>query len=97
MLHLVAERVLTQEVSERVAAGDAVLLQNGSLWAAFAGHRDNANVQALLARSCKVCLLQEQLAAAGIEPGQLLPGVLAIDYAQMVDLTLEHAVCHTWC
>ncbi|MBS4051548.1 MAG: hypothetical protein KGZ69_10130 [Methylomonas sp.] len=97
MLHLIAESTLSQALVERIAGGDDVVLQAGTVWAAFAGHRDNAKLSGLLAKGCHVYALSDVLAMNGIGHRQLLAGVVPIDYAQFVGLTVKNPVIHTWC
>lgn len=97
MLHLIAESTLSQALVERIAGEDDVVLQAGSVWAAFAGHSDNAKLSGLLAKGCHVYALSDVLAMNGIGHRQLLAGVAPIDYAQLVELTVKNPVIHTWC
>lgn len=97
MLHLIAEATLSPAVVERISHPDDVVLQAGAVWAAFVGHRDNAKLHALLSKGCNVYALSDVLAMHGINPQQLLPGVAAIDYARLVELTGKNPVIQTWC
>lgn len=97
MLHLFADRLLSGVMVERMAAGDDAVLQGGLVWAAFAGHQDNSIVQQLVMRGCNIFVLKDQLSMYGIAAHQLLSGVDAIDYAQLVELTVKNTVIHTWC
>ena len=97
MLHLFADGALSNVMLERLAAGDDVVLQGGLVWFAFAGHQDNSILQQLLSRDCSIFALKDQLSMHGIADHQLLPGVEAIDYAQLVELTVKNTVIQTWC
>lgn len=97
MLHLVADLPLANLIIGRTAVGDDVVLQGGWIWAAFAGHQDNLIVQQLLSQGCNVYVLKDQLSMNGITDQQLLSGVDAIDYAQLVELTVKNTVIHNWC
>lgn len=97
MLHLIAESTVSQALVARIASGDDVVLQAGAVWAAFAGHRDNANLSRLLAKGCHVYALSDVLAMNGIGRQQLLTGVTPLDYAHFVELTVKNPVIHTWC
>ncbi len=96
MLHLIAEDSLSQAVVERIAAGDDVVLQAGSIWSALIGHQDNCNIDALLLKPCQVYAMQDLLQANGMTGGQLLNGVVVIDYPELVELTVNNPVIHTW-
>lgn len=97
MLHLVAEASLSPALLERMAKGDDVVLQAGAVWAAFSGHKDNAKLSTLLGMGCHIYALNDVLAMNGIQHRQLLAGVVPIDYAQFVELTVKNPVIHTWC
>jgi tRNA 2-thiouridine synthesizing protein B len=97
MLHLVADLPLANLIVGRMAVGDDVVLQGGWIWAAFAGHQDNLIVQQLLSRGCNVYALKDQLSMNGIADSQLLLGVDAIDYTQLVELSVKNTVIHNWC
>lgn len=97
MLHLIAENPVSAAVVGRIAAGDDVILQAGSVWAAFQGHRDNPLLQELLNRGCRVYAMQDALSVSGILDRQLLHGVKPIDYPAFVELTVTNTVIHTWC
>lgn len=97
MLHLIADSFLSQALVERIASKDSVVLQAGSVWAATAGHQDNTQLNQLLSQGCDVYVLKDVLAMQGIDQQKLLPGVQAIDYPGLVELTVKHPVIHTWC
>jgi sulfur relay protein TusB/DsrH len=96
MLHLMALPGLPQEMLERIAAGDDVLLQYGLVWLATQGHADNGKVRALLAKPCRIYVMQDMLQASGIAQESLLTGVSVIDYPGLVALTVTNPVIHTW-
>lgn len=97
MLHLISQSPLKQEIVERIAVGDDVVLQQATLWAALQGHVDNAKLLQLLALPSQVYVLQEMLEVHGIDPLQILTGVNVIDYPGLVELTVKNPVIHTWC
>ncbi len=97
MLHLLSQPPLQQALIERIADGDDVVLQQAMVWSAFTGHADNSKLLQLLARQCRVFVMQEMLTVNGIENSQILAGVDIIDYAFLVDLTVKNPVVHSWC
>ena len=66
MLHILAAPHLQQALVERIGAGDAVLLLRGTVWALLPGHRDHPWLQALLAKSCSIYVLESWLFANGL-------------------------------
>lgn len=97
MLHLLSLLPLQAAVIERIGGGDDVVLMDGAVCAALAGHQDNVLLQQLLAEACRVFALREMLQVHGIEPSRLLPGVEPVDYAGLVGLTVKNPVIHSWC
>ena len=97
MLHLLAEKSVSEAVVERISAGDDVVLQSACVWAALDGHGDNRKLASLLSKSCRVFVMRDLLEACGIAEERLLAGVVAIDYPQLVELTIDNPVIQTWC
>jgi tRNA 2-thiouridine synthesizing protein B len=97
MLHLISQAPLRQEIVERIAAGDDVVLQQGTVWAALNGHADNSKLLHLIAEGCQVYVLSEILEVNGIEIPQVLTGINVIDYPGLVELTVKNPAIHTWC
>ena len=97
MLHLVSLPAFQQEVIERIAAGDDVLLHQGAVWTAMSGHADNRKLLQLLARDCRIYVLQEMLVVNGIQSNQVLAGINVVNYSGWVELTVKNPVIQTWC
>ena len=97
MLHWIAERDLNPVIVERIGAGDDIVLQSESTWAAYRGHKDNTLLNALLQKPCHVYVMRDLIQAFGMDEQQLLPGVEIIDYDGLVALTVEHPQTQTWC
>lgn len=97
MLHLVSLSPLPQEVIERMAFEDDVVLQQGTIWSALSGHAENTKVSQLTVKGCRVYVLRELLEVNGIEASQVFSGVNIIDYPGLVELTVKNPVIHTWC
>lgn len=97
MLHLLSAGQLTQAIADRIGNDDVLVLHSASIWAAYPGHADNDKLQRLQDRGCRIFAMQNLLAAAGIEPTKLLPGVGVIDYPGLVELSVAHHPSHTWC
>lgn len=96
MLHILACAELNQILVERIAAGSAVLLQQSSIWALLPRHQNHLCLQALLNKSCRVYVLEDDLKLNGLAELSPDTGVQTIDYAGWVALTVEHEVIHTW-
>ena len=96
MLHILASAPLNQMMADRIAMGSAVLLQQNSVWALLPGHQDHVYLKALLAKSCQLYVLLDDLKLSGLSDLSLPAEVQAIDYAGWVALTVEHEVIKTW-
>lgn len=96
MLHLLSTGALQSEMVERIAPGDDVVLQQGVVWAALIGHADNAKLQQLMLKNCRIFVLQEMLTLNGIEISRLLPVIVIIDYPGLVELTVKNPVIQSW-
>ncbi|OAI04304.1 hypothetical protein A1353_13665 [Methylomonas methanica] len=97
MLHLLSQLPLQAAVIERIGSGDDVVLMDGAVCAARAGHSANDLLRQLLSQSCRIYALQEMLLVHGVEPLLLLSGVESVDYAGLVELTVQNPVIHSWC
>ncbi|MCQ8116351.1 sulfurtransferase complex subunit TusB [Methylomonas rosea] len=97
MLHLLSQLPLQAAVIERIGNGDDVVLMDGAVCAALAGHSGNALLRQLLSQSCRVYALQEMLLVHGIDQQRVLAGVESVDYAGLVELTVKNPVIHSWC
>lgn len=99
VLHLVnrsphASRGLEQCLA-RVAAGDAVLLLESAVYAAFRDSQAAAPLRAALP-DLLVYALEADLAARGIAPAEIVEGITAIDYDGFVDLTQRFVHLQSW-
>ena len=97
MLHLLSQLPLQAPIIERIGCGDDVVLMDGAVCAALAGHSGNVLLRQLLSQSCRVYALHEMLLVHGVTPQLLLSGVESIDYAGLVELTVRNPVIHSWC
>lgn len=97
MLHLLSRLPLQAAVIERIGGGDDVVLMDSAVCAALIGHQDNVLLQGLLAETCRVYAMREMLSVYGVEPQRVLTGVQPIDYAGLVELTVQNPVIHSWC
>ncbi len=97
MLHLLSQSPLQVEVFERIVPGDEIVLLDATVCSALRGHRDNRLLLRAMAQSCKLYAMRDMAAAHGLTADRLLPGIEAIDYAGLVELTVKHPAIHSWC
>jgi len=95
VLHLVFKPLTGPALLHRLAPGDDVVFLENGIFALmadgqFAGVvRDNLKVMQFF-------VLQEQLASRGILHGELVAGIMAIDYPRWVGLTEKNKTIQSW-
>lgn len=90
MLHLVFE--LSMPTLARLQNQVAVIFLNNAVF----GLVKNSMWQNELTNITSCYVLTEDLALRGIEMDSLIKGVVPIDYAQFVQLTVENTPIQTW-
>jgi len=75
--------------------GSDILLIEDAVYAALAGTRVEAPLREALAAHA-VYALREDLAARGIDPGELVAGVGIVDYEGFVDLVVHNDSVQSW-
>lgn len=96
MLHLVFQPSEVGAVLERIEAGDAVVFIGPSILRLI--ERGNmAKVLKQPAKICHLCALSDDLAMFGIDRGDLIDGIKAIEYAEWVELAVTHKQSLSWC
>lgn len=90
MLHLVFE--LSNEVLTRLSNQDKIIFLNNAVF----GLLKNTKWQNQIAEIVPCYVLQEDLILRGIENTLLIEGIMPIDYAQFVLLTVENTPIQTW-
>lgn len=97
VLHLIfhssAQTSGFQQCLERTGNKDSVLLLGGAVVGA-----KEAGVSAQLIKNCAatIYVLQEDLAARGISPEEVVNGVTLITFDGFVDLTVTHSQILSW-
>ncbi len=94
MLHLVSRSTFPEALWSLLRAEDAVILLDDGVYAGLAAGSPNDASGRIL--ECPCFILEEHLLLRGIEPSRLAFAIALIDYADFVQLTLAHAVSHTW-
>lgn len=95
MLHLIFQSSIETAVLNRIDPGDVVvLLENATLRALQNGDM-NATLTQQLGNN-RLCVLSDDIAMRGISPNELVKGVEVIDYAGLVELTVNNPVIQSW-
>ncbi len=95
MLHLIFQSPIESAILERIDSGDIVVfLENAVLRTLQNSAISNTLVQQL-GRN-RLCVLSDDIAVRGIIPDELIKGVEVIDYAGLVELTVNNPVIQSW-
>lgn len=97
MLHLLSQSPLPAAIIERIGSGDDVVLLDSAVCSALVGHQSNFLLGRLIAAGCRVFVLEELSQVYGIQPERVMADVKPVDYAGLVELTVQHPVIHSWC
>ena len=95
MLHLIFQSPIEAAILERIDSGDVVVfLENAVLRTLQNNAISNTLTQQL--GSNRLCVLSDDIAARGIVPDELVTGIEVIDYAELVELTVNNPVIQSW-
>ncbi len=91
MLHIIKTIAALQDARLFVSQQDAMLLIEDSVYAAISQHKDyvQGNDQ------YSIYVLDEDAKARGID-ARISPSIHVINYAEFVELTVEHSHSMTW-
>lgn len=95
MLHLIFQSPPGTAVLERIASGDVVVFLENAVLRAL----QNSDISGTLARKVGItrfCVLSDDIAVRGILPGELIKGFEVIDYAGLVELTVNNPLIQSW-
>lgn len=95
MLHLIFQSPIETALLERIDSGDVVVfLENAALRVL-----QNSSISDTLTRqlgSNRLCVLSDDIAIRGIASDELVKGIEVIDYAGLVELTVNNPIVQTW-
>lgn len=95
MLHLIFQSPIETALLERIDSGDVVVfLENAALRVL-----QNSSISDTLTRqlgSNRLCVLSDDIAIRGIASDELVKGIEVIDYAGLVELTVNNLIIQTW-
>jgi tRNA 2-thiouridine synthesizing protein B len=95
VLHLIFQSPIEAAILERIDAEDiVVLLENAVLRTLQNSIISDTLMQQM---SCnRLFVLSDDIAVRGITPNELVKGVEVIDYAELVELTVNNPVIQSW-
>lgn len=95
MLHLIFQSPIDPVILDRMASGDvAVFLESAVLGVLQKGRV--ADVLSSKLNNNRLCVLSEDMAIRGILEPELVAGLEVIDYAGLVNLTIENPLIQSW-
>lgn len=99
MLHIVNkspfERVAFESCLNHASAGDSIIMIEDAAVGAVKNTRFSSNVEAAL-KDKSVYVLSGDLAARGLSQARMIEGVVAVDYAGFVDLSVDNDSIQSW-
>jgi tRNA 2-thiouridine synthesizing protein B len=95
MLHLVFQSPIETAVLERIDSGDVVVFLENAALRLLQNSNKNNEITQQLSRN-RLCVLSDDLVIRGIGFNELVNGVEVIDYAALVELTINSQVTQSW-
>lgn len=95
MLHLIFQSPIEPAILERIDSGDVVVFLENAVLRTL----QNSGISDMLSQqlSCtRLCVLSDDIAVRGIASDALINGIEAIDYAELVELTVNNPVIQSW-
>lgn len=95
MLHLVFQSPLEAVVLERIEPGDVVVFLENAVLRVLQHSAINSKLTRKLAQN-RFCVLSDDIAVRGMTSYELIAGLEVIDYAELVELTVNNPVIQSW-
>ncbi|MGZ8919321.1 MAG: sulfurtransferase complex subunit TusB [Methylobacter sp.] len=95
MLHLVFQSPIETAILERIDPEDVVVFLENSVLRVL----QNSSISGVLKQqlsSNRLCVLSDDIAIRGIAKDELIEELEVIDYAELVELTVNNAVIQSW-
>lgn len=96
MLNLIFQSPLDSAVLERMAYGDVAVFLENAVFGALQNSASSAALSEMLKKN-RLCVLSEDMVIRGVLSSELLEGLEEINYAGLVDLTVENPLIMSWC
>jgi len=95
MLHLIFQSPVETAVLERIEPGDVAVFLENSVFRILENNFAPPVFMKLLKKN-RLCVLSEDLTIRGIAADKLIKGIEVIDYAELVNLTVNNQVIQSW-
>jgi tRNA 2-thiouridine synthesizing protein B len=96
MLHLVFQSTPDLSIFDRMASGDVTVFLESGVLGTIQNSRLSETLKAKLG-DIRFCVLSEDMTIRGILETELTTGFEVIDYAGLVQLTVENPLIQSWC
>jgi len=95
VLHLVFQSPIEAAVLERIDSGDVVVFLENAVLRVLQNSVISDAVTQQLGKN-RLCVLSDDIAIRGISPNELIEGLEVIDYAGLVELTVNNPIVQSW-
>ena len=95
MLHLVFQSPIETAILERIDSGDVVVFLENAVLRVLQNSVISDTLTRQLGRN-RFCVLSDDIAIRGISPDELVKGLEVIDYAELVELTVNSPIIQSW-
>jgi len=95
VLHLIFQSPIETAILERIDSGDVVVFLENAVLRVLHNSRISDTLTQQLG-SNRLCVLSDDIAIRGIVPAELVKGIEVINYAGLVELTINNPVIQSW-
>jgi tRNA 2-thiouridine synthesizing protein B len=95
VLHLIFQSPIESAILERIDSGDIVVFLENAVLRTLQNSAISNTLAQQLGRN-RLCVLSDDIAVRGIAPDELVQGIEVIDYAGLVELTVNNPVIQSW-
>lgn len=95
VLHLIFQSPIETAILERIDSGDVVVFLENAVFRTLQNNGISNSLSQQLSYS-RLCVLSNDLAVRGIASDTLIKGVEVIDYAELVELTVNNPIIQSW-
>ncbi len=95
MLHLISQSPIEAAILERIDSDDVVVFLENAVLRTLQ-NSDMSDTLTLKMVGIRLCVLSDDIAVRGIAPHELVKGIEVIDYAGLVELTINIPVIQSW-
>jgi tRNA 2-thiouridine synthesizing protein B len=95
VLHLIFQSPIETAIFERVDSGDIVVFLENAVLHIIQDSAISAKLTQQLSNH-RLCVLSNDIVVRGIAPNELIKGFEVIDYAGLVELTVNNRIIQSW-